>query len=100
MTMLLQQMDTAANPMNDSSELAKPKSSTIRRRSKSTKTVTFGSIVINEHPIIAGCHPAVSSGVPVESKKDQSVPSSLPVVLPVPNYPVTTENKIDAENNT
>ena len=67
MTMLLlQQMITVANPMISSSENAKTtESSTIQRRSQDTKTVTFGSVVINEHPIIVGCHPSVSSGVPI-----------------------------------
>jgi NH3-dependent NAD+ synthetase len=64
--LLVQQMITVANPMIYSSENAKTtESSTIRRRSQDTKTVTFGSVVINEHPIIVGCHPSVSSGVPI-----------------------------------
>ena len=30
-----------------------------------TRKVQFGTVVINEHPIIVGCNPAVSSGVPL-----------------------------------
>lgn len=30
-----------------------------------SKSVSFGSVVIHEHPIIVGCNPAVSSGVPI-----------------------------------
>jgi hypothetical protein len=36
-----------------------------RSKIEMKKTVQFGTITINEHPIIIGCNPAVSSGVPI-----------------------------------
>ena len=33
--------------------------------SDSKRKVQFGTVIINEHPIIVGCNPAVSSGVPL-----------------------------------
>ena len=64
--MYLPQTLVVADSSKYLTESAKPKSSTLRQRpSKKTKAVRFGSVVINEHPVIAGCNPAVSSGVPM-----------------------------------
>lgn len=65
MAMILQIMLAVADPTKNSPLLSQPKSSTIQRRSKKSKSVSFGSVVVNEHPIIVGCNPAVSSGVPI-----------------------------------
>jgi ASC-1-like (ASCH) protein len=35
------------------------------------RKVQFGTVVINEHPIIVGCNPAVSSGVPLSIDWDR-----------------------------
>ena len=65
MTMLVQPMLIVEVPTMFSSVFALTTSSTITRRSKKSKSVSFGSVIVHEHPIIVGCNPAVSSGVPV-----------------------------------
>ena len=46
-----------AMPQNSPTSLLSP--------SDSKRKVQFGTVIINEHPIIVGCNPAVSSGVPL-----------------------------------
>ena len=63
--MLMQPTITIADPKKYPSVLEQPEYSTIQRKSKGANSVSFGSVIVNEHPIIVGCNPAVSSGVPM-----------------------------------
>lgn len=47
------------------SDLSTKTTSTQQDRRTKRKTVRFSTVTINEHPIIIGCNPAVSSGVPI-----------------------------------
>ena len=50
--------DTTTTPLSEATPAKKQK-------------VHFGTVIINEHPIIVGCNPAVSSGVPLSIDWDR-----------------------------
>lgn len=52
-------------PRDDATVLNQAFSSTISDLANTKKTVRFDTVTVHEHPIIIGCNPAVTSGVPI-----------------------------------